>query len=169
VLAFRSFYEATLTEQAFRKEPIYHPSGQDLFRFYQAYLVTKDIQNYEDGERTLSVAVPTVELSVPFLAVFLLYLALLGLAAFWFVIIRRLPYGAAVPRTKIEWMAQGMRESSAREVDASYLSAGWLKIGGGLRDAEVVTMRDPAQRLYNTIQLGSQIRQQRGLDSTLKA
>ncbi|KAK5651029.1 hypothetical protein OQA88_1801 [Cercophora sp. LCS_1] len=169
IFAYRSFYEATLTEQSFRKEPIYHPSGQDLFRFYQAYLVTKDIQNYEGAERVISVAVPTVELSVPLLVVFLLYLVLIGLAAFWFVVVKRIPSEASVPRTKIEWMAQGMRESSAREVDASYLGAGWGKIEAELREAEVVTVRDPAQKLYNTIQLGSQIRQQRSLESTLKA
>ncbi|KAK0656879.1 hypothetical protein B0T16DRAFT_452387 [Cercophora newfieldiana] len=167
--AYRSFYEAPLTEQSFRGESIYHPSGQDLFRFYQAYLATKDIQDYESAERVISVAVPTVELSVPVLVVFLLYLVLIALAAFWFVVVRRLPSGALVPRTKIEWMAQGMRESSAREVDASYLSARWRKIEAELREAEVVTVRDPAQAVYNTIQLGSQIRQQRSLESTLKA
>jgi hypothetical protein len=167
--AFGNFYEAPLTEQSFRGEPIYHPSGQDLFRFYQAYLATKDIQDYEHAERIISVAVPTVELSVPVLAVFLLYLALIGLAAFWFVIVRRLPPRADVPRTKVEWMAQGMRESSAREVDAKYLSDNWGRIQEELREAEVVTVKDPSQRSYNTIQLGSQIRQQRSLDSSLKA
>jgi len=48
-----------------------------------------------------------------------------------------------------------MRESSAREVHPSYLSARWGIIEGELREAEVVTVRDPAQNLYNTIQLGS--------------
>jgi hypothetical protein len=157
-----------LTEQSFRKESVYHPTGQDLFRFYQAYLATKDIQNYEDAERIISVAVPTVELSIPLLVVFLLYLVLIGLAALWFVIVKTLPPGASVPRTKIEWMAQGMRESSAREVDATFLSARWEKIGAELREAEVVTLRDPAQGFYNTIQLGSQIRQQRSLDYSMK-
>lgn len=131
--------------------------------------MTKDIQNYEDTERVISVAIPTVELSVPVLVVFLLYAVLIGLAAFWFVVIKRIPSEASVPRTKIEWMAQGMRESSSREVDASYLSARWGKIEAELREAEVVTVRDPAQNWYNTIQLGSQIRQQRSLESTLKA
>ncbi|KAK5651673.1 hypothetical protein OQA88_11739 [Cercophora sp. LCS_1] len=32
--AFGSYYEAPLTEQSFRGEPVYHPSGEDLFRFY---------------------------------------------------------------------------------------------------------------------------------------
>jgi len=167
--AYKSFYEAPLTEQSFRGEPIYHPSGPDLFRFYQAYLATKDIQEYENAERVISVAVPTVELSVPVLVVFLLYLVLIGLAAFWFVVVRRIPYEASIPRTKIEWMAQGMRESSSREVHPSYLSAGWGKIEEELREAEVVTVRDPAQNWYNTIQLGSQIQQQRSLESTLKS
>ncbi|KAK0632647.1 hypothetical protein B0T14DRAFT_39695 [Immersiella caudata] len=168
VFAYKTFYEATLTEQSFRKEPIYHPSGQDLFRFYQAYLVSKDIQNYEDAEKVISVVVPTVELSIPLLVVFLLYLGLMGLTALWFVVLKRLPPGASAPRTKIEWMAQGMRESSAREVDATFLGAGWGKIKGELREAEVVTSRDPAQGFYNTIQLGSQVRQQRSLGYSIK-
>jgi hypothetical protein len=163
------FHEARLTQQSFRGETIYHPSGQDLFRLYQAYLVTKDIQDSESAERLISVSVPTVELSVPVLVVFLVFSVLMGLTAIWFVVLKKLPSEAWVPRTKIEWMAQGMRESSAREVDASYLSAKWRKIEGELREAEVVTLRDPAQNLYSTIQLGSQIRQQRSLDSTLKA
>jgi hypothetical protein len=167
--AYSDFHHARLTEQSFRGENIYHPTGQDLFRFYQAYLVTKDIQDYESAERLISVAVPTVELSVPVLVVFVIYMLLIGLTACWFVVLRRLPSKAWVPRTKIEWMAQGMRESSAREVHVSYLSARWGKIEEELREAEVVTVRDPAQNLYNTIQLGSQIRQQRSLDSTLKA
>jgi len=52
--------------------------------------VTKDIQDYESAERVISVAVPTVELSVPVLVVFLVYIVLLGLTAFWFVVLRRL-------------------------------------------------------------------------------
>ena len=169
--AYSLFHEARLTQQSFRGETIYHPSGQDLFRLYQAYLVTKDVQDYESAERLISVSVPTVELSVPVLAVFLVYSVLTGLTAIWFVVLKRLPSEAWVPpRTKIEWMAQGMRESSAREVSASYLSARWWEIEGELREAEVVTLRDPARNLYSTIQLGSQIRQrQRSLDSTPKA
>ena len=153
--AFGTYYQAPLTEQSFRKQPIYHPSGQDLFRFYQAYLATKDVQDYESAERVISVAVPTVELSVPVLAVFLIYLVMIGLAGFWFTVVKRLPTGAFVPRTKVEWMAQGMRESLGREVDVSYLGAGWDQIQAGLRDAKIVTVRDPLQRLYNTIQPGS--------------
>lgn len=167
--AFSSFYQATLTEQSFRKEPIYHPSGQDLFRFYQAYLAIKDIQEYESAERTISVAVPTVELSVPVLVVFLIYLVLIGLAAFWFVVLKRVPQGASVPRTKVEWMAQGMKESLGREVDARYLGAGWDEIQKVLREAKIVTVVDPSQRLYYTIQPGPQIEQEGSGDSSLKA
>ena len=166
--AFAEFYQAALTEQSFRGEPIYHPSGQDLFRFYQAYLITKDIQDYVNAERVISVAAPAVELSVPALVVFLLYVALVGLTALWFVAFKRLPPGSYVPRTKVDWMAQGMRESLGREGDATYLGESRGRVRQELGKAEVVAVQDPLQRSYHTIQLGSQA-EQRKVEGTEKA
>ncbi|KAK0705711.1 hypothetical protein B0H67DRAFT_650016 [Lasiosphaeris hirsuta] len=91
------------------------------------------------------VAVSTVELAVTVLVVFLVYLAAVGLAAFWFVVVRRLPPGAAVTRTKVKWMAQSMRESSGREVDLAYLGASWGELWADLSEAKPVTLRSVAE------------------------
>jgi hypothetical protein len=47
-----------------------------MWRFYQAYLISKDTQTYLPVTRVLSIQIPTVELSSVFLAVILFISAL---------------------------------------------------------------------------------------------
>ncbi|KAK1754370.1 hypothetical protein QBC47DRAFT_414335 [Echria macrotheca] len=155
-IAFGTFYEAALTEQSFNGQPVYHPSGPDLFRFYQAYLATKDTQNLARVDRVLSVAVPTSELSVPMLVVFLVYLLALAGVAFWFVVVTRLPGGSVVPRTKVDWMAQlvaGERSLGGDELGGRARGRGGL--WSALRRARFVTVESPGGGVYGTVRMGS--------------
>ena len=90
---------------------------------------------------------------------FLLYVLAMGLASFWFFVVKRLPTESSViPRTKTEWMAQATKEALA------VVGGGGGGGGGGvvavdplmtdLCEARFVTSMDAGGRVYGTIQLG---------------
>lgn len=66
------FYEAELYSASYAGRGIPHPSGQELFRFYQAYTIAKDTQYRVGpaGGRRLSVSLSSVEVSVAAAVVF---------------------------------------------------------------------------------------------------
>jgi len=111
VVALTEFYQPGLTEQSFAGGHVYLPSGSDLFRFYQTYLVRKDTVQKLVVRRRISVAVPTVELAVAALVVFIVCALLLCAGLLWFGIVRRLPPGVVIPRSKMQWIMQGVKEA----------------------------------------------------------
>ncbi|KAH9214252.1 hypothetical protein DL95DRAFT_462241 [Leptodontidium sp. 2 PMI_412] len=135
VSAFTDFHQAGTAEQSFNGEPIYLPSGEEMFRFYQAYMISKDTQYKQTVTRSISVKVPSVELSVVALALILLYVVVMAVVLLWAGLIMRVSKGMWVPRTKVEWMMQGIREVGGREVDAGLWEVGWDGLGRGLRGA----------------------------------
>src|SRR3569833_3120848 len=151
--ALSVYHYANLVEQSFTRQPIYHPTGQDLFRFYQAYTVSKDTQYHQTVTRSLSAVRPTVELAVPALAVLLCYVFLVCLAVFWALAVQRLPRGVSIPRTKVQWMMQGLREAGGREVDVTYLEKSWVELRSDLRGALYGEAVGPLGRKYRTIRV----------------
>ncbi|KAH7317904.1 hypothetical protein BKA65DRAFT_609523 [Rhexocercosporidium sp. MPI-PUGE-AT-0058] len=110
VSAFKDFHQAGIAEQSFNGEPIYLPSGEEMFRFYQAYMISKDTQYKQNVTRSISVEVPSVQLSVVALALLLLYVVFMAIVLLWAGLVMRVPKGIWIPRTKVEWMMQGVRE-----------------------------------------------------------
>ncbi|KAG4443864.1 hypothetical protein IFR05_000630 [Cadophora sp. M221] len=135
VSAFKDFHQAGTAEQSFNGEPIYLPSGEEMFRFYQAYMISKDTQYKQAVTRSISVEVPSVQLSVVALALILLYVVVMVVVLLWAGLVMRVPKGMWIPRTKVEWMMQGVREVGGREVDAGLWEVGWDGLRRGLRGA----------------------------------
>jgi hypothetical protein len=73
----------------------------------------------------------------------------------WFVGVKRLPEGvSAVPRTKVQWMMQGMKEAARGE--GIELPATWVKMARELRGArfvEVDQLSDGVGGTYGSIQV----------------
>ncbi|CEI70861.1 unnamed protein product [Fusarium venenatum] len=86
VRAFSDFHQANLVEQSINNKSIYHPTGQDLIRFFQTYMITKDTQYQHAVARTIS-------------------------------------KGIFVPRTKVDWVMEAVREVSARDVSVAKAEA----------------------------------------------
>lgn len=123
--ALADFYGAGLISQSFNREALTHPGGRDLFRFYQAYTIAKDTQyKHAVARPDVSVAAPSVELSAPALAVLLSFVVVLLLVAVAYSpLLARVPSAAWIPRTKLQWMMEGVREVGGRDVDAAMLQA----------------------------------------------
>ena len=135
--AISNFYEAGFISQSFTGSQIYHPSGPDLFRFYQAYTVAKDTQYRVPVSRKLSVASPSVDLSVPALAILCAAVCALAGTAMWSLLRIRVPDGVWVPRTKLEWIMNGVREGS--RPGSAPESEGYEKGGGGQQTVTAVS------------------------------
>ncbi|KAH6854156.1 hypothetical protein B0I37DRAFT_23084 [Chaetomium sp. MPI-CAGE-AT-0009] len=132
--AFVQFYGAGVVEGSFTGQDIPMPSGPDLFRFYQAYMINKDTQYHKTATRQINVAIPTVELSIPALAAVCLYIGLLCTAFVW-SLFWRLPGKTSIPKTKVEWMMQSVREICGRDMSAEFFGATWIQLRPRLREA----------------------------------
>jgi hypothetical protein len=150
--AFLDFYRAPALEQSFTAENVRVPSAQELFRFYQAFIASKDTQYHQTATRPINVSIPTVEVAVPFLAVCLVYGSLLIAALFW-VCAKRLPAGISIPRTKVEWMMQGIREAGGREVNPGIFDVTWAQLRQKLRTALFAEVASPSGTAHRTIRL----------------
>ena len=91
ITGLSQFYSALLMERSITGQSILLPSGQDLFRFYQVYMATKDTQYQHAVSRSLSVAIPAAELALPALVIFLLYVVILLMVLVRHGVPRRLP------------------------------------------------------------------------------
>ena len=111
--AIEEHYHATFFYQAINNLPLWVPTGEDMFRFYQAYLISKDTQDYRPVTRIISARVPTVELSSVFLAVVILigFLILTGLIYHSFFLLRYRSAISQMPESKLDWLLQSLREA----------------------------------------------------------
>jgi hypothetical protein len=111
--ALEEHYHATFFYQATKNLPVWVPTGEDMFRFYQAYLISKDTQDDCPVKRIISAQVPTVELSSVFLAIVTL-MGILILAGLIYHSLFLLRYHSAVsqlPESKLDWLLQSLREA----------------------------------------------------------
>jgi hypothetical protein len=156
--AYSVFYEPRMAIEAFNKLPITIPTPRELFRFYQAYHVIKDTQelnSFTQVTRVLSVRTPTVQLAAPTLGILLAYVVGMAIATIYWVFFKKLPAGTSIPRTKVQWMMQGLKEVGGRELNAAYLDATWGQLEGDLTKARYADVNDQSTgRSYKTIQLG---------------
>jgi hypothetical protein len=111
--AIEEHYHAPFFYQAIKHLPVSVPTGEDMFRFYQAYLISKDTQDYCPVTRIISSRVPTVELSSVFLAVVILIglLIVTGLFYHCFFLLRYRDAISQMPESKLDWLLQSLREA----------------------------------------------------------
>ncbi|KAK4452178.1 hypothetical protein QBC34DRAFT_41711 [Podospora aff. communis PSN243] len=157
VKAYSVYYEPRQALETFNNVSVTIPSPRELFRFYQAYHIIKDSQQLNaetQVSRILSVRTPTVQLAAPCLAILLAYVLAIAIATIYWVFFKKLPVGTTIPRTKVQWMMQGLKEVGGRELNAAYLDASWNQLEGDLVKARYADVNDESGRSYRTIQLG---------------
>lgn len=91
------------------------PTGEDMFRFYQSWMIAKDTYYPFPSTREISVTVTTVELSIPFIVVcgLVILLVVLGLLHFVYMKWRYRRIMHSIPGTKVDWVLQSIEESNA--------------------------------------------------------
>jgi hypothetical protein len=112
--AFLTNYNARFVRESISDEPIFIPSPEELFRFYQVYMITKDTQHGLPVTRTMSVQLPTIELSTIFLAVVLLITTIIvaTLSRYFLFILRHHTDFKLTPESKLDWLLRSIRESA---------------------------------------------------------
>ncbi|KAL6252596.1 hypothetical protein RBB50_000315 [Rhinocladiella similis] len=90
---------------------------EDLVRFTQVWMATKDTQNLMTVPRSISVQVTVVQLSAVFLACALLVFVLivLGLAAYAYRYLRHRRVLGNMPQSKIDWMLETVESTSGND------------------------------------------------------
>lgn len=110
-----TYWDYGLENAGGRNLPVSTPSAQDLFRFYQAYIVTTNTNHSLPSRRKVSTWLKTVELSVIFLVVFILLSVLtLWMTGRYFIFLRRHRTEIEemnVPDGKMGWMIHAAKSS----------------------------------------------------------
>jgi len=117
------------------------PSGEDMFRFYQSWMIAKDTYYPFPSTGEISVTVTTVELSIAFIVVcgLILLIVLLGLLHFGYMKWRYRKILQRTPGTKVDWVLQSIEESNA----ATMGEGGQLQVRG---EGAEVSARELAAR-----------------------
>jgi hypothetical protein len=121
--AFADFHQSNLVEQSINNKSIYHPTGRDLIRFFQAYMITKDTQYQHVVARTISVRQRRIRVALIALLLLIIYVIVLVMLLAWAFILYPIEKGIFVPRTKIDWVMEAVREVSARDISVAKVEA----------------------------------------------
>jgi hypothetical protein len=115
------------------------PSGEDMFRFYQAYLITKDTYYPHPTVRLVSVMYPTVDISAIFVTFMSLLILIISFGATRYLVflVRNTGRLTRMPQTKLDWLVQ-----SIQEADGLYREGNLARNGGGI-DASVEDLGYP--------------------------
>jgi hypothetical protein len=89
------------------------PSGDELFRFYQSWMIAKDTYYPYPFTREISVRLKTVELSIVFIVVcgLILFVVLLGILHCGVFKLRHRKILGGIPETKVDWFLQSVQEA----------------------------------------------------------
>jgi hypothetical protein len=91
------------------------PSGEEILRFYQAWMISKDTWYPNKASRRVSVRQSTVELSLVFIVIcgLLILIVFIGLVYCLAFTLRHGKMLRGVPQTKIDWLLQALKEAQA--------------------------------------------------------
>jgi hypothetical protein len=105
------FHRSWLPQESISNRTITVPTPQDLVRFYQAYMISKDTQLRGPVSRTLSVRVQIVQLSVVFLVitVLLAILVLFGILTYGLSMLRYSGTLGEMPQSTLDWILQSIQ------------------------------------------------------------
>ena len=120
--AYVEYYQARFVQESTSNSEITVITPDELVRFYQAYVIAKDVMYRQPVTRTLSAEIPTVELSTAFLIVCLLGALVLaaGLTKYIFFMVRHQTTMLVTPESKLDWMLQSIKEASASSPVVGY-------------------------------------------------
>lgn len=121
-LAYVEYYQARFIQESTSNSEITVITPDELVRFYQAYVIAKDVMYRQPVTRTLSAEIPTVELSTAFLIVCLLGALVLaaGLTKYIFFMVRHQTIMTVTPESKLDWMLQSIKEAPASSPVVGY-------------------------------------------------
>jgi hypothetical protein len=108
--AYLSNYFARFKYESMSDSDITLMTPEDLLRFYQTYMITKDTQNVMPVKRLMSVEVPAVQVAALFVAIFALLFVFVCLGAssyilFWLWHRKALE---TVPQSKLDWLVHSI-------------------------------------------------------------
>ena len=108
--ALNQNFQARFMTQAATNRTITEVTPEDLIRFYQVYMISKDTQYRQAVPRQLSVTLQVPQLSVAFLTVALLVIILsIWASSTWCVFILMHRGASDVPQTKLDWLLQAVQ------------------------------------------------------------
>jgi hypothetical protein len=108
--AFAANYDPSFRKQAIAGQKIDLVKPEELVRFYQTYMVTKDTQDCHRVVRTLSIRVPAVQVTLTFVAVFavLLLCIVIGGGQYLMFWLGRRKILGSLPQSKLDWLLHSM-------------------------------------------------------------
>jgi hypothetical protein len=120
--AYEEYYQARFTQESTSNSKITVITPDELVRFYQTYVIAKDIMYRQPVTRTLSAKIPIVELSTAFLTVCLLGALVLvaGLTKYIIFMVRHQTTMLVTPESKLDWMLQSIKEASPSSTFVGY-------------------------------------------------
>lgn len=115
--AYRQFYNSRFKQESISNKPITIIPPRELSRFYQTYMVIKDIQDRAPIQRHLHVEVPVVQISTPFLVLYSLigFLVVLGGAIYAVFLCQHRNVTSFLPQSKLDWIVQSITNGKPLE------------------------------------------------------
>lgn len=108
--AYRQFYNSRFKQESISNKPISIITPQELSRFYQTYMIVKDVQDRTPVQRHLHVEVPVVQISTAFLVLYCLvgFLTVVGGAVYALFLFRHRDIISLLPQSKLDWIVQSI-------------------------------------------------------------
>ncbi|KEF60326.1 uncharacterized protein A1O9_01886 [Exophiala aquamarina CBS 119918] len=108
--AYMQYYFSRFKQESISKEPISIITPRELRRFYQTYMIVKDVQDRTPVQRHLQVEVPVVQISTVFLVLYCLVgsLVLVGGAVYSVFLFRHRDIVSLLPQSKLDWIVQSI-------------------------------------------------------------
>jgi len=113
VQAYNDNYQARFMLQSTSNSHVSVPSGEEMFRFYQVYMITKDTMLQEPVAREITVVLANVEMSTFFLIamVALVLFIIIGNVNYLYFYSRYYHVVQSTPQTKLDWMLHSIKEA----------------------------------------------------------
>ena len=115
------FFASALTS-GLKGIEIHLPSGEEIWRWYQSYTISKDTYHKHPNVRDMEVRIPTVEISAVFLALgsLVTLIVLVGLVRYAVFRWKYKEVFMNVPETKVDWVLYSHRAKGRRGLESVY-------------------------------------------------
>jgi hypothetical protein len=150
-IGLTDFHRAQLPLESISNITITVPTPQDLIRFYQAYLISKDTFIPDPVSRVLSFRVQIVQLSVVFLVItiLLVILVLLGILTYGFSMLRYSSTLGEMPQSTLDWIL--------KSIQARHLQLGDPQLGDPQSDNPQSDNRIPSNKAFRRHSIASRM------------
>jgi len=106
-------YERSVIEASINEREVVQPTGQDMLRYWQAFMSVKDAQYLHAVERTLSVSQDIVQIRISALIITIgIFLIAIAAAVASRLTLTRILHGRHIhlPNSQLDWIVQAARE-----------------------------------------------------------